>query len=321
MSSWVLIFGQIYFVIQICIMSKQETLTRHRIIIQKLRTKPCSFELIQFTLEDESQIKGMDLNIELRTFQRDIKEIESLYQIVIKYNRGLKAYEIVEDQQDELSERLFEALDIYQMMDFKHSVSKFIQFESRSSFGSEHLSGLLYAIQNRFQIQFRYQKFFMDQSELRSMEPYLIKEFRNRWYVYGFDLEVKEFRTFGLDRMSALNISSIKFQFPQKTDARQHFKNSFGIIGASGMDSEQILLKLTDNQGNYVRTVPLHHSQKIVKEEGDTMWVSLDLVPTYDFQMELLTHGSRLEVLEPLSLRENMKTLLENMVANYREKN
>lgn len=299
-------------------MSKQETLTRHRIIIQKLRTKPCSFESIQFALEDESQIKGMDLNIELRTFQRDIKEIESLYQIVIQYNRSLKAYEIVEDQQDDFSERIFEALDIYQMMDYKHSVSKFIQFDTRESYGTEHLSGLLYAIQNRYQVQFRYRKFFSSTVQVRNLEPYLLKEFRNRWYVYGFDLEAKEFRTFGLDRMSALQISSVKFQHTKNTDPRLHFKNSFGIIGADGREAEKIILKFSGNQGNYVRTVPLHHSQKIVKEENDCMWVEVDLVPTYDFKMELLTHSFHLEVIEPSSLRHEMKELLEKMCEVYR---
>ncbi|MDD3772169.1 MAG: WYL domain-containing protein [Weeksellaceae bacterium] len=300
-------------------MSQKETILRHRIIIQKLRNKPSSFEEILEKLESESDLHQYELQFEIskRTFQRDIKEIASLYNIVIKFDRGQKVYFIAEDHQDEYSERMFEALDVYQILNLNHSLAEFIQFDTRKPEGTEHLSGLLYAIQNRFQIQFRYAKFWSTEVENRTVEPYLLKEVRKRWYVFAYDLDRKEFRTFGLDRLFALNITQKKFQFPQQLNPKNYFKDCFGIIGPDERKTENILLKFTENQGSYIRTLPLHSSQKILEDRNGEMTVQLKLIPTYDFVMELLSHGEFVKVLEPADLVKEIKTRLQKNLKIY----
>lgn len=300
-------------------MSQKETILRHRIIIQKLRNKPSSFEEILEKLESESDLHQYELQFEIskRTFQRDIKEIASLYNIVIKFDRGQKVYFIAEDHQDEYSERMFEALDVYQILNLNHSLAEFIQFDTRKPEGTEHLSGLLYAIQNRFQIQFRYAKFWSTEVENRTVEPYLLKEVRKRWYVFAYDLDRKEFRTFGLDRLFALNITQKKFQFPQQLNPKNYFKDCFGIIGPDERKTENILLKFTENQGSYIRTLPLHSSQKILEDQNGEMTVQLKLIPTYDFVMELLSHGEFVKVLEPADLVKEIKTRLQKNLKIY----
>jgi len=298
-------------------MSQKETIFRHRIIIQKLRNKPSPFDEILDKLQSESDLHEMNFEISKRTFQRDLKEIESLYGIEIKCDRSRKVYFISVDNQDEYSERMFEALDVFQALNLNQSFAEFIQFDTRKPEGTEYLSGLLYAVQNRSQAQFRYQKFWSDEVETRTVEPYLLKEFRKRWYVFGFDLDKKEFRTFGLDRLYALNITQIKFQYPQQINPKEYFKDCFGIIGPDEGKAEEILLKFTHNQGNYIRTMPLHHSQQITDERNGEMTVTLKLVPTYDFIMEILSHGEFVQVLEPKSLVKEVKKRLEETKKIY----
>lgn len=298
-------------------MSKQESLTRHRIIIQKLRNKPSSFEEILDKLGSESELNEMKFEISKRTFQRDLKEIETLYGIEIKFDRSRKVYFISEDNQDEYSERMFEALDIFQVLNLNQSISDFIQFDTRKPEGTEHLSGLLYAIQNRFQVQFRYQKFWSDEVEVRTVEPYLLKEFKKRWYVFVYDLERKEFRTFGLDRLFALNITQTKFQHPQKINPKEFFKDCFGIVGPGDQSPQDIKLKFTEGQGNYIRTMPLHHSQQILEDNNGEMIVLLKLVPTYDFVQELLSHGEFVQVLAPKNLEKQLKTRMQEALRLY----
>ena len=298
-------------------MSKQESLTRHRIIIQKLRNKPSSFEEILDKLGSESELNEMKFEISKRTFQRDLKEIETLYGIEIKFDRSRKVYFISEDNQDEYSERMFEALDIFQVLNLNQSISDLIQFDTRKPEGTEHLSGLLYAIQNRFQVQFRYQKFWSDEVEVRTVEPYLLKEFKKRWYVFVYDLERKEFRTFGLDRLFALNITQTKFQHPQKINPKEFFKDCFGIVGPGDQSPQDIKLKFTEGQGNYIRTMPLHHSQQILEDNNGEMIVLLKLVPTYDFVQELLSHGEFVQVLAPKNLEKQLKTRMQEALRLY----
>lgn len=300
-------------------MSKKDTLNRHRIIIQSLRNKPCSFEEILNRLKFDAELNESDFGYEIskRTFQRDLKEIQKLYKIYIRFNRSKKAYEIEEDLSDDYSERMFEALDIFQALNLNQSISKYIQFDTRKPLGTEHLNGLLHAIQNRYQVQIRYQKFYEDEPEVRTIEPYLLKEYRKRWYVFAYDVQKREFRTFGLDRISMLNIRPIKFQYPQKLDPNAYFENSFGIIGPGNRKTENIKLVFTENQGNYVRTMPLHKSQKITYDKNGEMHVELKLIPTYDFLMEILYFGEYVKVIEPQSLVVELKAKLKKMKENY----
>ncbi len=301
-------------------MSKQETLARHRIIIQKLRSKPSSFEEIQEKLESESELQELNFHISKRTFQRDLKEIDALYSILIEFDRSRKVYKITEDHQDEYSERMFEALDIFQVLNLNQSISEFIQFDTRKPDGTQFLSGLIYAIQNRIQIRFRYKKFYEEDVELRTVEPYLLKEFRKRWYVFAYDLNRKEFRTFGLDRLYGLEFTSIKFQFPQDIQPKEHFKDCFGIVRPGEEKPEEIILKFTHNQGNYIRTMPLHRSQEILEDKNakpGEMTVKLKLVPTYDFITEILYHGEFIQVLQPQSLADEVQNKLKSAVKLY----
>lgn len=298
-------------------MSKQESLARHRLIIKKLRNNPSTFEEILEKLRMESDLHDLNFEISKRTFQRDLKEIEELYNIEIKNDRSKKVYYISNDSLDEFSERLFEVIDVFQLLNYNQSISKFVQFSTRKPMGTEHLNGLLYAIQNRFQIVLRYKKFDHDETENRLVEPYLIKEFKNRWYLRAYDIEKKEFRTYGIDRIQAMSISDKKFQFPNKTNPKEHYKDSFGIVGPGDAQPQEILLKFTNNQGQYIRTLPLHPSQQILEENGDEMMVRLKIVPTYDFLFELMSMGANLKVLEPQSLADEMKQKFREALGNY----
>lgn len=288
-------------------MTVQESLTRHGIIISKLRAKASSFEEIMDRLSLESDLHEMNFEISKRTFQRDLNEIRSLHHIDIKFDRSQKVYFINEDFQNEYSKRLFEVMDVFQMLKMDKRLSDFVEFSTRKPMGTEHLSGLLYATQNRFQLQLNYKKFDNDLVDTHLVEPYLLKEFRNRWYLHAYNIEKKEFRTFGLDRIQSMRILDIKFQYPQKVNPREHFKNSFGIVSSINQEPQEIVLKFFNNQGEYVRTLPLHSSQQILEEDGDSMLVKLKIVPTYDFVFELMSMGSNLKVIFPKSLADDLR--------------
>jgi len=288
-------------------MSRKESLIRHKIIIQKLRSRPATFEEILDRVEQEDS----EIKFSLRTFQRDLKEIEELHGVEIKFDRSDNVYRIISDDNDEYSERMFEALDIFQALNLNNTMGDFIQFDTRKPKGTKHLNGILHAIQNKFQLRISYQKFWKEKPEKRIIEPYLLKEFKSRWYVIAFDLDKKALRIFGLDRILDLHISDVKFQYPQKTDVKKYFEDCFGIISPNNQKPQKVKLLFTENQGEYIKTLPLHSSQKIVEISGDIMTIELNLIVSYDFEMELLSYGEFVKVLEPKSLADSIKTRLE----------
>lgn len=311
-------------------MSLIETFTRHRIIIQKLRMKPCTFEEIQRKLNIESEIHQANFNTSIRTFQRDIQDISELYSIDIAYNKSSKLYEIVYSMPDEYSDRLFEAFDIFQALQTHQEFSKFIQFDTRKPAGTGYLAELLIAIKEKKQIQMTYQKFWTGKSEIRVVEPYLLKEFRRRWYIFAYDLKTKDFRVFGLDRILNLLETGIKFQYPQSINPKDYFKEVFGIIGSSkDFKTEEIILSFRKsakdavdlpNQGEYIKSMPIHSSQEVIKDTPEEIVVKLFLKPNWEFLMEILYYAEYVEVLKPASLRRKVHKRIESAYAVYQKK-
>ena len=292
-------------------MSKRESIGRYSLIIQKLRKRPATFEEINDYLEIESEIQGYNFTISKRTFQRDLNEIRSLYNIDIKCDKSTNIYHINTEEEQTGNERLLEAFDIINALKINDSLSNYIQFENRGPQGTEHLYGLLHAIKNRFQIKFVYQKYWEDGLTNRTVEPYLLKEFKYRWYVLAKDLKDGQMKSFALDRISDLEISNRKFNIPADFNANEYYRHFFGIISPKEDKPEEIILSFDPVQGKYIKSLPLHGSQLILADNEDELRVKLLLCITHDFVMELLSHGDYLQVISPEYLKKEIKQTLK----------
>jgi predicted DNA-binding transcriptional regulator YafY len=298
-------------------MSKRESIARYSLIIQKLRRSPASFERIQNFLEIESEIQGYNFSIGIRTFQRDLNDIRSLYNIDIRCNKSNKLYFISNEDETSGNERILEAFDIMNAIKINESIGNFIQFENRRPQGTEHLYGLLHAVKNRLQIKFVYSKYWEEEKSNRLAEPYLLKEFKYRWYILAKDLENKELRCFALDRISDLEISHRKFLISDDFNAERFYENYFGIISPKDEKPEDIILSFDPFQGKYIKSLPLHHSQEILIDNEDELRIKLRLCITQDFIMEILSHGDYVRVISPVKLISELKEIHSNILKFY----
>jgi predicted DNA-binding transcriptional regulator YafY len=298
-------------------MSKREAIARYNLIINKLRRHPATFVEIADYLEFESELQGYNYTVSKRTFQRDLEDIRSLYNIDIEYDFSRKVYLIHFFDQQGLSERILEAFDTFHALNLSDRISSHIHFEKRRPQGTENLYGLLHAMKNNQQIKFTYQKFWEDEPTKRNAEPYALKEFRNRWYVLANDLKDSRVKSFALDRLSDLEITKKRFQAPGHFDVNQHFKYCFGIIGPNEHTPQNVILSFDPLQGKYIKTLPLHESQQILIDNQEELRVKLTVYLTQDFLMELLSHGQNLRVIEPERLVKEIKDSLQETLKQY----
>lgn len=298
-------------------MSTRETLQRHTIIINRLRSSDASFEEIADSLEFQSKLQGYDFNISKRTFQRDIETIESLYGITIQFNFSRNVWYIEEEDNIEANARLLEAFDTFNALKMTNRLPQYIDYEKRRPRGTENLNGLLHAIQNNLRIRFTYQKFWTDEKRTRYAEPLALKESINRWYVITMDAEIKEIRTFGLDRLSDLEITTEKFKRDQDFDVNEMFRYSFGIISDEKAEPEKVLLSFYRPQAEYIRSLPLHHTQKVVEETEEEILFSMKLFITEDFVQEIVSQGARVKVLQPDSLKNEVIKSHKKAILRY----
>src|SRR5690606_370879 len=300
-------------------MSKRESLARYSLIIKKLRKRSATFAVIEDYLALESEVQGYNFNVSKRTFQRDRDDIRSLYNIDILFDFSKKVYYIDFDGQPEASERILEAFDTFNALNVADRLSKHIHFEKRKPQGTEHLYGLLHAMKNQVQITFVYQKYWEDELTERTVEPYALKEFKNRWYILSKDLSDNAIKSFALDRITDLDISKRKFTVPKDFDVNEYYRYCFGIISPNGHQPEDVILSFNAFQGKYIKSLPLHDSQRILVDNADELRIQLKLFITHDFFMELLSFGDNLKILEPQSLIDDLKSTVRNINKRYEE--
>ena len=295
-------------------MSKRAFLSRYLLIIKKLKSKPystlegiCSYidnKLEYLQMQDED----LNMGFSRRTFQRDMKEIKDLFGVDIEYSRTNKGYFINHNEMDNMNfQRMIEAFDLFNSLNLSQDLSPFVHLEKRRPQGTENLYGLLHAIKNKFQIKFDYEKFWEEEITRRTSEPYAMKEFKNRWYVIAKDLKDGNVKTFALDRLTNLEITNGKFEYPKDYNIEENYRYCFGIINPNNEEPQNILLSFDPFQGKYIKSLPLHETQQIVIDNEEELQIKLKLCVTQDLVMELLSFGDDLKVLNPKSLADEIK--------------
>lgn len=305
-------------------MSKRGYISRYLIILKKLKLKPySSFEELQTYFENQIEYLQMNddsLNIGFskRTFQRDIKEIRNLFGVNIEFSKSMKGYFISQDEIENMNfQRMIESFEMFNSLNISHDLQPFVYLEKRRPQGTENLYGLLHAIKNKLQIKFGYQKFWDEESTLRTAEPHALKEFRNRWYVLALDIKEEIIKSFALDRLSNLEITRKHFVHQVNFNVEENYRYSFGIIGSNGNEPEEIILSFKPIQGKYIKSLPLHDTQIIVTDNNKEVQVRLKLCITFDFVMELLSFGDQMKVIQPKRLILKIKRAHEKAFKQY----
>lgn len=298
-------------------MTKRESVLRYIHIMNKLRRGAANFEQIDAYLAMQSELQGGNLRMSIRQFQRDIKDIESIFEVTISYDFKLKVYAINQDETSEVSQRRMEALDVFNALKIGESSSMSIHFEKRKPQGTENFHGLLHAINNQLQISFTYQKYWEDIITYRNVEPYALKEFRNRWYLLARDLKDQIVKSFAFDRLTELEITKKRIQSSKTFDVNEHYKFCFGIISPTDHELTEVILSFDATQGKYIKSLPLHETQEILIDNEHEIRIRLKIYLTLDFIMEILSHGDNLKVIKPESLITELKHVYKNALKQY----
>lgn len=153
------------------------------------------------------------------------------------------------------------------------------------------------------------------------MEPLCVKLFKRRWYVLTRLTDNGKLRIFALDRITSLEKTKRKYIYPSDFSPTEFFAPYFGIIALTGNKPEIIRLRIFDELRGYLKTLPIHHSQRIVEEADNHMDITVKVAPTFDFVQELLLHREQLEVMTPESLRKEIYSVISKMSDLYRVPN
>ncbi len=244
---------------------------------------------------------------------------------VIGFTLNFEDDEYADKDNDELKNAkgfqkwMLETISINNTIEEYHSLRSRILLEQVPS-GQKYLHDILQAMQDNHKIMFYYRPYWWEKEEpinVFNFEPLVLKMFKKRWYVLG-KYEGGEMKIYSLDRFEDIDISEDTFSMPEDFDAEAFFKDFLGIIIDQQVKTGNILLKVSAFQANYFRSLPLHDSQQETERNEHYSLFSYRLKPTFDFMQELLSHGSTVEVLQPLSLRKDIADEIRKMVKHYK---
>ena len=288
-------------------MSQQAIIKRYYLIIDKLRKQQYpSRKEITSVFEEEG------LKCSRRTFNRTLESLRVEFGIEVTYSSYRKGYFI--DREKSINYDSFSDLlnyynsteNLSQALTSANKSLQFIQIDSSSLMqGLGHLPYIVTAINNQVQIQLTYCKFDENGTEPFLYNPELLKEYQNRWYVVGYAHHRKAIRTYALDRIQKLEIISTSFS-RKLGRADEYFKNVIGV-NTSGKNIIEIVLSFTPQQGNYIRTLPLHNTQNVLFDTDKEFRISIKVKPNYELKQHIQMYGDNVKIIHPENLIELCK--------------
>ncbi|WP_430813748.1 helix-turn-helix transcriptional regulator [Carboxylicivirga sp. RSCT41] len=184
--------------------------------------------------------------------------------------------------------------------------------------GLEHLNGLYQVILKRQVIKVEYQSFKAKRSNRIYFNPYLLKEFNNRWFLIGKQKKGDMIMNLALDRIHAFEVmEQMSFKDDPSFEPHSYYEDVIGVTINSGLLPRTVKLFINNDNKPYVLTKPLHWSQKLIEEQDDGIIISIKVVPNYELERVILGFGPSVDVLSPPSLRKKIGRLMNRASELY----
>ena len=213
-------------------------------------------------------------------------------------------------------EKLMDRVELTDNLQDK-TIDQLVLFETGATVkGSEQLGIIFKAIKEKVSISIEYKSFQAGVSSVRSIDPYLLKQYKNRWYTVAFETKSQKIKTFGLDRIISVKILQQNFTIHSDFSREDFFKYSTGITTCSKKPSS-VKIQYSHFASGYIKSKPIHISQKELESNNDGIVFGFEIYITPELIQEIMAWGSNAIVIEPSSLRTQIKLELKKTFELY----
>ena len=173
---------------------------------------------------------------------------------------------------------------------------------------------LLQAILSKRVLKITYAPFGKDSYQER-IYPYHLKQYNDRWYLIAQAVGYGTFAHYALDRIESFEEVPMKYK-EADVDFEEYFDDVIGVTVPAD-EPEDIIIKVTKKRYNYIKTKPLHMSQRVVEEGDDYAVISINVKVNNELEAQLLSFGSDVEVISPASFRARISEKIKEMNQKY----
>lgn len=197
----------------------------------------------------------------------------------------------------------------------KSNSKNVVAFEQNEQLqGLEFLSEVIDAAVNYTPLIITY-KTYKGKEITSTLHPYHVKQYNNRWFLFGYEEESCKIANKALDRIQRISLANVPFKPNASIDFGHFFDDVVGVsIPNDDIKKETIVLRFTENRFPYVTSKPIHKSQTVLSEDDYT--ISLEVKPTRELEQQILSFGSDVEVLSPETFRVQVR---RKIAENYKK--
>ena len=258
-----------------------------------------------------------------RTFARYKDYIAETFPCYIDYNQSTNQYFLKRyhqyGQDESLYNYLLSAYHIEGMSELAVKHRDKVKLLDAPT-GVENVQIILEAIDKQKGIECVYYSFDKATKKQQLLIPYFLKTWEQRWYLAAEpDNHHHGISIFALERMGNIRLTEKKMLPSNDVTAVEYWEGSFGVNHSDNQVPEQIVIKAYGAQAEYIRALPIHESQKELERTDEYTIFEYHIVPCFNLFQQLLWHREKLEIIEPIKMREEMKKIVQNIISLYKD--
>ena len=328
----------------------KQVLLRYQVLNKCFRSRYREYTIEDLLDECNKALRSQDKpEVSKRTIQNDITTLETDYGIRLQENlkrgrqRLYRYYDLdyslplirIDDEERNKIQAAIDVLEDFEgepLYDWTRSFlmqvesgllndspSPLVTFQSNPDLkGISHFPNLLQAIRTKRVLKLRYTPYGKDTQTI-TIYPYHLKQFNDRWYLIAQAKGYETFAHYALDRIDSYEEVALPYK-DSDVDFSEYFDDVIGVTVSYG-DAEDIVIKVTGKRFNYIRTKPLHLSQRIVEEAEDHAIISINVKVNKELESLILSFGDDMEVIAPASFRDKIAEKIQATNKKYTEKN
>lgn len=239
----------------------------------------------------------------------DIDKMKEIVEVLKQFN-GFSYFDEMSDMIAKLENNLNKSTNLSRNC---------IQFENNKQLrGLSYINPLYQAILRKMPLLIEYKSFKALKSQHSIYFPYLLKEYRNRWFIIVKPKKGPVLLTLALDRIIEFQeLPNENFVEYQGIDFDRYFDDLVGVTKSERDRAQKVILKVNKENSPYVLTKPIHHSQQLLSEDEEGVIIRIDVVLNFELEREILGFGECMKVLGPRHLASRIKKRLDQSAAQY----
>ena len=258
-----------------------------------------------------------------RTFANYRANIEQIFNIEIKCDRATNEY-FIDNEYDlngnSIRDWMLNSLSLRNLLNESVGLHERLIIEDVPS-SHRFLTVIIDAMRDNRRVCISYKGYNMSDYQDMFIHPYCLRLFKRRWYIIAYSEYSKGNRLFMLDRARSVEVLTDSFTMPEGFDAEEYFNDIYGVRQTDRSEMTKVVLKVNANRCDLLRNLPLHPSQKEIETTSEYSIFKVELKPNFDLKQELISYLDALEVLEPVSLRDELRMTIKSMYRKYIEPN